>query len=73
MSKFIDASYRHRLTCLVNLLFFSDLAKNGLGSSTGIPRVSSPRLLKEEPLEMIHHDLHSVSEDRDTDSEVDIN
>ena len=48
----------------------TDLAKNGLGSSSGIPRVSSPKLLKEEPL-VSFDDGHS---DRgDTDSEVDMN
>lgn len=48
--------------------YVSDLAKNGLGSCAGIPRVSSPKILKEETLDIV--DGHS--EDRDSDSEVDI-
>ena len=48
---------------------FPDLAKNGLGSTSGIPRVSSPKILKEEPLSNFDDEQ---SDRGDTDSEVDV-
>ncbi len=43
--------------------YVTDLAKNGLGSCSGIPQVSTPKILKEEEVEDSDSD----------DSEVDVN
>ena len=47
--------------------YLNDLAKNGLGSCSELPRVSSPKIMKEEPSE--------IDESRyDSDeSDVDVN
>jgi hypothetical protein len=46
--------------------YVQDLAKNGLGSTAGIPRVTTPNIMKDEPLE-------AVGRFDSDDSDVDIN
>ena len=54
--------------------YVTQLAENGPGSCAGIPKVSSPQILREASVEPeLTSNAATAEEDHDTDSEVDIN
>ena len=56
--------------------YVTQLAENGPGTCSGIPKVSSPKILREasvEPELTPHAAISENQSDHDTDSEVDIN